>query len=60
MISGLAWLAVALSLSVLLITDLMFNGARVWIYSGLLALCIVGLWFLRPLERNTGHKSSGS
>jgi hypothetical protein len=51
MIVGLAFLAVALSGSVLLITDLMFDGARVWIYSGLLALCIVGMWFLRPLAR---------
>jgi hypothetical protein len=60
MIIGLVWLAVALSGSVLLITDLMFDGARVWIYSGLVALCIVGLWFLRPLGRNAGRESSGS
>jgi hypothetical protein len=60
MIIGLVWLAVALSGSVLLITDLMFNGARVWIYSGLVALCIVSLWFLRPLGRNAGDESSGS
>jgi hypothetical protein len=58
MIIGLVWLAVALSGSVLLITDLMFDGARVWIYSGLVALCIVGLWFLRPLRRSAGHESS--
>jgi Family of unknown function (DUF6328) len=58
MITGLVWLAVALSGSVLLITDLLFDGARVWIYSGLVALCIVGLWFLRPLVRTAGHVSS--
>jgi Family of unknown function (DUF6328) len=51
MIIGLVFLAVALTGSVLLITDLMFDGARVWIYSGAVALCIVGLWFLRPLAR---------
>jgi Family of unknown function (DUF6328) len=51
MIAGLAFLAVALFGSVLLITDVMFDGARVWIYSGALALVIVGMWFVRPLAR---------
>jgi Family of unknown function (DUF6328) len=51
MIAGLAFLALALVGSVLLITDLMFDGARVWIYTGLVALCIAGLWFVRPLAR---------
>jgi hypothetical protein len=52
MIAGLVVLAIALGLSVLLITDLMFDGIRVWVYSGAVDLCIVGLWFLRPLSRN--------
>ena len=51
MIVGLAILAVALGGSVLLITDLIFDGARVWIYTGAVVLVIVGLWFLRPLAR---------
>jgi Family of unknown function (DUF6328) len=51
MIAGLAFLALALTGSVLLITDVLFDGARVWIYTGLLALCIAGLWFVRPLSR---------
>jgi 4-amino-4-deoxy-L-arabinose transferase-like glycosyltransferase len=51
MIAGLAFLALALFGSVLLITDVMFDGARVWIYSGALALVIVGMWFVRPLAR---------
>jgi positive regulator of sigma E activity len=51
MIVGLVFLAVALTGSVLLITDLMFDGPRVWIYTGAVALIIVGLWFLRPLAR---------
>jgi hypothetical protein len=51
MIVGLVFLAFALSGSVLLITDVMFDGARVWIYTGLVALCIAGLWFVRPLAR---------
>jgi Family of unknown function (DUF6328) len=51
MIAGLAFLALALFGSVLLITDVMFDGARVWIYSGALALVIVAMWFVRPLAR---------
>ena len=51
MIVGLVFLAGALGGSVLLITDMMFNGPRVWIYTGAVVLCIVGLWFLRPLAR---------
>jgi hypothetical protein len=51
MIVGLCFLALALAGSVLLITDLMFDGARVWIYAGAVSLLIVGLWFLRPLAR---------
>lgn len=59
MIAGLAILAVALCGSVVLITDMMFDGGRVWIYSGAVALIIVGLWFIRPLARHARGKSSG-
>ena len=59
MIAGLCFLAVALSGSVLLITDLMFDGARVWIYTGAVAAVIVGLWFVRPLVRGLRGLSSG-
>jgi Family of unknown function (DUF6328) len=59
MIAGLVWLAVALAGSVLLITDMMFDGARVWIYSGGVGLIIVVLWFVRPLMRHLRGKSSG-
>jgi hypothetical protein len=59
MIAGLAFLALALGCSVLLITDMLFDGARVWIYSGTLAVFIVGLWFVRPLQRQLRGKSSG-
>ncbi len=58
-IAGLGFLAVALSGSVLLITDMMFDGARVWIYTGAVASVIVGLWFVRPLLRHVRGKSSG-
>ena len=52
MIAGLAFLALALLGCVLLITDLMFDGARVWLYTAALAAVIVGLWFVRPLARS--------
>ena len=51
MIAGLAFLAVAIGAAFLLITDLLFDGVRVWIYSALVWAAIVGLWFVRPLYR---------
>jgi hypothetical protein len=59
MISGLAFLAVALGGSVLLITDMMFDGARVWIYPGIVVVVIAVLWFVRPLSRAVRGLSSG-
>ena len=51
LIAGLVVLVAALGGSVLLITDLLFDGVRVWIYTGAVVLVIVGLWFVRPLVR---------
>ena len=59
MIAGLAFLAIALACSVLLITDLIFDGARVWIYSGAVLFVVLVLWFVRPLTRHARGKSSG-
>jgi hypothetical protein len=59
MITGLVFLAVALGFSVLLITDIMFEGARVWIYTGAVWAIVIGLWFVRPLVRHLQGKSSG-
>jgi hypothetical protein len=59
MIAGLAFLALALGGCVLLITDLMFDGARVWLYTGAVFLVIAGLWFIRPLTRHVRGMSSG-
>jgi hypothetical protein len=58
-IVGLGLLAIALGGSVLLITDVMFDGARVWLYSGAVLAVIVGLWFVRPLLRHVRGMSSG-
>jgi hypothetical protein len=57
MIIGLAVLFVAITGAVLLITDILFDGVRVWLYTGALAVFIAGLWFARPLLR--GDASSG-
>jgi hypothetical protein len=55
-IAGLAFLAAAMVGAVLLVTDVLYDGAQVWVYTGVLAAAVVALWFLRPLLRN---KSSG-
>jgi hypothetical protein len=49
-IAGLAILAVAITGAVTLITDMLFDGVLVWIYSGAVALVIGGLGFGRPLR----------
>ena len=55
-IAGLATLAAAIFGVVLLITDVLFDGARVWIYSGAVGAVILLLWFVRPAIRS---ESSG-
>jgi uncharacterized protein DUF6328 len=59
MIAGLAFLALAIGSAFLLITDVLFDGARVWIYSIAVWLVILGLWFVRPLSRHARGESSG-
>jgi len=60
MIAGLAFLAIAIGSAFLLITDVLFDGARGWIYSGAVWVMIVGLWFGRPLRRHLRGLSSRS
>ncbi len=59
MIVGLAFLAIALCGAMLLITDLLFDGARVWIYTAIPTAVVLGLWFARPLARYVRGASSG-
>jgi Family of unknown function (DUF6328) len=59
LIAGLVFLAVAIIGAVLLISDYLFDGPKVWIYTGVLALMLVVLWFVRPLVRHMQGKSSG-
>ncbi len=49
MIAGLLFLAVALICAVLFITDVLYDGPRVVLYSGAVAMLVVALWFARPL-----------
>jgi Family of unknown function (DUF6328) len=56
---GLGFLAIAIGAAFLLITDVLFDGARVWIYSVFVWLVILSLWFLRPLTRDVRGASSG-
>jgi hypothetical protein len=56
-IAGLVTLAFAITGAVTLITDVLFNGVTVWLYSGAVAVVIVALWFARPLLR--ANESSG-
>jgi uncharacterized protein DUF6328 len=59
LIIGLVFLAMAISGAVLLITDVMFNGPKVWIFTAVVAAAVVGIWFVRPLSRAVRGKSSG-
>jgi hypothetical protein len=59
MIAGLGFLTVAIGSAFLLITDVLFDGARVWIYSVLVWITILALWFGRPLYRQARGLSSG-
>ena len=59
MIIGLVFLAIAIGAAFLMITDVLFDGAQVWIYSAVVWLAIVGLWFGRPLTRHFLRRSSG-
>jgi Family of unknown function (DUF6328) len=56
-IAGLAMLVLAMTGAVTLITDVLYDGIEVWIFSILVALTLIGLWFVRPLLR--GDESSG-
>ena len=58
-IAGLTALGVAMGAAFLLITDVILDGARVWVYSALIWVLIGGVWFVRPLVRRAQGRSSG-
>ena len=51
MLVGLGFLFFAMMGAVVLISDVLFNGIKVWLYSGALAVVVASLWFARPLLR---------
>jgi hypothetical protein len=59
LIAGLCFLGLAILSAVLLITDFLYDGPRVVVYVGALALLLVFLWFVRPLYRAVRGLSSG-
>ena len=59
LLAGIALLAVAIGSAFLLINDMLFEGARVWVYSAVVWTVILALWFALPLSRNLMGKSSG-
>ena len=59
LIVGLCFLAIAIVLAVILITDFLYNGAVVWLSPAAVAIALVGLWFVRPLLRTLRGVSSG-
>jgi hypothetical protein len=52
LIAGLVFLALAIGGVMLLISDLLFAGVRVWVWPAVVMLVIVVLWFVRPLLRH--------
>jgi hypothetical protein len=58
-IGGLIFLALAMGSALLLITDVLFDGPRVWIYTLVVWGILLGLWFVRPLLRHASGEASG-
>jgi hypothetical protein len=50
-IAGLAFLAVAIVLALVMITDVLYAGTAVFVFPAVVALLLLGLWFARPLLR---------
>ena len=50
-IAGLGFLAVAIILALVMITDVLYAGTAVFAFPALVALLVLGLWFARPLLR---------
>ena len=55
-IAGLIFLAVAIVLALVMITDVLYTGTAVFAFPVLVALLLVGLWFARPLLRGAKER----
>jgi hypothetical protein len=51
MIAGLVFLAAAIMLALVLITDVLYDGAAIFALPAAVGLLLVALWFARPLLR---------
>jgi Family of unknown function (DUF6328) len=58
-VAGLIGLSVAMGTAFLLIADVLFDGARVWVYSAVVWAFIASVWFIRPLVRHAHGGASG-
>lgn len=59
LIAGLLFLAVAIVLALVMITDVLYRGSAVFVFPALIAVLLLGLWFVRPLVRTARGRSSG-
>jgi hypothetical protein len=50
-IAGLVFLGLAIILALVMITDVLYNGAAIYAFPAAVALLLVGIWFARPLAR---------
>ena len=50
-IAGLVFLALAIVGALVMITDVLYNGAAVFVFPAVVALLLAGIWFARPLLR---------
>jgi hypothetical protein len=50
-IAGLVFLAIAIVLALVMITDVIYNGAAIYAFPVAISLMLVGVWFVRPLLR---------
>ena len=56
LIAGLACLAVALILALVMVTDFLYDHWIVVAGPAIIALLLLGLWFVRPLLRSSGDE----
>jgi hypothetical protein len=56
-IAGLVFLAVAIVLALVMITDVLYSGAAIYAFPAVIALLLVVVWFVRPLLRGRGENA---
>jgi hypothetical protein len=59
LIAGLVFLAIAIVLAFVMITDVLYHAATMFVFPAAVAGLLVGLWFVRPLVRTLLGRSSG-